>query len=253
LRNVQQPATWPVGFRRHFRVHVTDEATYVLADRQVTVLHGSHVATVAPLLDGTRTIPELLRHPPPGMTPEQVGAVIRDLLGANLVAPRPPVADDADPAGLVYWASAGLDVLDTGGADTTARVAVLPVGQIDISATVRALRDAALTTVPAGTDEDLTIALCTDYLDPGLAEIDARHRAAGRPWLLAKPVGTQPWIGPVFRRDDNGCGHGCWHCLADRLRRHRPVDDLLSNDRSTRRPVARPVASLAPLTTASRA
>lgn len=224
---------------------MTDEATYVLADQQVTVLYGSDIAAVAPLLDGTRDIPELLNDPPPGMTPEQVAAVLRVLADADLVAPQPPVPDNADPTAAVYWASAGLDGPDRDGADPAGRVTVIPAGEIHTSAVINALREAGLTIAPAGTDADLTIALCTDYLDPDLAELDAAQRAVGRPWLLAKPVGTQPWIGPVFRRD----GHGCWHCLADRLRRHRPVDDLLTHDRSSRRPVPRPIAAVAPLTT----
>ena len=35
-------------------------------------------------------------------------------------------------------------------------------------------------------------------LDAGLAGIDARQRADGRPWLLLKPVGTTVWLGPLF-------------------------------------------------------
>jgi hypothetical protein len=51
-----------VGFKRHLRVQVIgDEAVYLLSTRGVTVLHGAHAVALAPLLDGTRTLPDLLR------------------------------------------------------------------------------------------------------------------------------------------------------------------------------------------------
>lgn len=64
---------------------------------------------------------------------------------------------------------------------------------------------------------ELSLVLCDDYLDPRLAEIDARHRASGRAWLLAKPSGAETWVGPVFAGGENAC----WECLAHRLRGHR--------------------------------
>src|SRR5918992_3006754 len=45
----------------------------------------------------------------------------------------------------------------------------------------------------------LLVVLAEDYLDPRLAEFDRRSRTDGRPWLLVKPVGAVPWIGPLFR------------------------------------------------------
>ncbi|HEX4705123.1 MAG TPA: TOMM precursor leader peptide-binding protein, partial [Pseudonocardiaceae bacterium] len=243
MSGAEDPVTWPVGFRRHLRVETADGATYLLAEHQVTVLHGSHIAALAPLLDGTRTIPELVRDPPAGMTPQQVGATVRELAGAGLVGLHAPAAGDVDTPALVYWATAGLDVPGIGKSGVDGRVQLITLGDTDISATELALRDAALSIVPTGVDADLSVVLCTDYLDPRLADIDRQHRSAGRPWLLAKPVGTQPWLGPVFQPD-----LGCWHCLADRLRRHRPVDTILARSGV---PTTRPVAAIAPLTVAA--
>ena len=47
--------------------------------------------------------------------------------------------------------------------------------------------------------------------------------AAGRPWLLAKPVGAQVWLGPLFVPGKTGC----WECLAERLRANSPVASYL--------------------------
>jgi bacteriocin biosynthesis cyclodehydratase domain-containing protein len=85
----------------------------------------------------------------------------------------------------------------------------------------------------------LSVVLCEDYLDPALAGIDAAHRASGRPWLLAKPVGTQPWIGPLFEP-----GAGCWQCLAHRLRAHRHAEACAQRELGRAGPARRPVAAI---------
>src|SRR6185312_10570401 len=63
---------------------------------------------------------------------------------------------------------------------------------------------------------DLTLVLCSDYLDPELEKINARQLAAGNPWMLARPTSATVWVGPVMRPFDGPC----WNCLAVRLRGH---------------------------------
>lgn len=64
------------------------------------------------------------------------------------------------------------------------------------------------------------IVVCDDYLAPELAAVDARQRLLGRPWLLARPCGPQPWIGPIFRPGEGPC----WACLAHRVSGHRRAE-----------------------------
>ncbi|KRV47777.1 hypothetical protein AQ490_05225 [Wenjunlia vitaminophila] len=89
---------------------------------------------------------------------------------------------------------------------------------------------------------DLTVVLCEDYLSDELAAVDAAHRASGRPWLLAKPVGADLWVGPAFR-----AGGPCWHCLAHRLRGHRQAEGHVQRALGRSGPVPRPVGGLAAL------
>ena len=59
---------------------------------------------------------------------------------------------------------------------------------------------------------------------PELAEYNAEALRDGRAWLLARPVGRQIWIGPLFRPGLTGC----WECLAHRLRTNSPVATYLA-------------------------
>ncbi len=74
-------------------------------------------------------------------------------------------------------------------------------------------------TLPAA---GLTVVFCDDYLDARLAGIDARQRAAGRPWMLVRPTGGQAMAGPLLPARQGGAA-ACWHCLAHRWRRNHPA------------------------------
>ena len=55
----------------------------------------------------------------------------------------------------------------------------------------------------------LWVVLAADYLLPGLEELNAVALAFNKPWLLIKPNGLTPWIGPLFVPGVTAC----WKCL----------------------------------------
>ncbi|MFC0110331.1 TOMM precursor leader peptide-binding protein [Kibdelosporangium aridum] len=236
-----------VGFKRHLRVEVIKgEAVYLFSERGVTALKGSDAEALAPLLDCTRDLPALLRDVPAGVAPEQVGRFIARLDEAGLLTLGPPPASGVAERARAYWEAAGTDA-DTAVANTAAKhVLVIPAGTTDPSAALTALRQAGLTAhVSSGeltTDDpaDLSVVVCDDYLSPDLADIDAVHRTARRPWLLTKLTGAQVWLGPVFDSPELGC----WHCLASRLWAHRDAEAHVQDALGRVGPASRPVASL---------
>jgi oxazoline/thiazoline synthase len=235
-----------IGFKRHLRAEVVPgEAAYLFSERGVTALIGPHVEALAPLLDGTRDMQTVLREMPPDATPEQVEGTLARLADAGLVAARPVPPTGIDEPSLAYWDASGLDPMTASACVTTAQLALLSVG--DPAATLvedvaAALRGAGLDVQHDGSAADLTVVVCADYLDPALAEIDAAHRTAGRPWLLAKPTGTTTWIGPVFQPQ-----RACWHCMAVRLAGHRQAEGYVQLTLGHSGPAARPPVTVPPL------
>lgn len=247
--------TRPLAFRRHLRAEVVaGDAAYVFSELGVVALKGALVEALIPLLDGTRDLPALLRAMPAGTTAAQVEDLIRRLSAAGLVTARAPGALCDEPA-LAYWDSAGLDP-DTAAAGTRTGVVALAAVTSDCagavpatSETAEALSAAGLTvTTAAGAAADLSVVLCDDYLAPGLAAVDAVHRATGRPWLLAKPGGATVWVGPFFEQ-----GAGCWHCLAARLSQHRPAETWVQTALGRTGPAARAAVTVPALTSAATA
>ncbi|WP_405642386.1 TOMM precursor leader peptide-binding protein [Streptomyces uncialis] len=238
-----------IGFRRHLRAEVVPgEAVYLLSARRVIALHGPHVPALARLLDGTRTLPRLLRDAAREVPAEDARRALDELDRAGLIgrvdtgaaAGATPRAHDNALAAQAYWELAGLDGPGTEATVSGSPVDLVTVGRADLAEARSACGAAGL--LVAGEDTGpaaLGLVLCDDYLDPGLARIDAEHRALGRPWLLADPYGVEVRVGPVFRPDGP-----CWSCLAQRLRLHRRAEEPLRNALGLSGPVARPATSL---------
>lgn len=237
----------PVGFKRYLRVEAIEgDAVYLLSERGTTALQGREVQELAGLLDGTRTLTGVLRDAASKVPPVTAARVIAELARADLVGYLDPACDASTQA---YWECAGLDGPSASASLRTNAVQVLNLGKGGPAD--EECRAAGLRVAGPGEEDSaaLTLVLCDDYLDPRLADVDARQRAAGRPWLLAKPCGGEAWVGPVFgdaaaagagngqvddqgagradgRVDGEGAGQGagdgpCWTCLAHRLRGHR--------------------------------
>lgn len=241
-----------VGFKRHLRAEVrSGEGAYLFSEHGVTVLKGAQIEALAKLLDGTRDLETLLGAMPGGMGPEQVVGLIARLAEAGLVTARSPLASTIDDATVAYWEAAGIDAAAAVASTTHQTVRLVTVGAIDRAAAMNAFRTAGLTSTIDDDEDpataDLTVVLCDDYLNPKLIEIDAAHRAANRPWLLAKPAGAKVWCGPVFQPPEPGC----WHCLAVRLWGHRNAEACAQTALGHEGPAPSPMATIRPLTDAA--
>ncbi|WP_369236273.1 TOMM precursor leader peptide-binding protein [Streptomyces sp. R21] len=236
-----------VGFKLHLRpVVVPGEAAYLVSRHGVTALRGEHAEVLVPLLDGTRDLDGILRETARELDTESVMTSLDDLMTAGLLRlhPRsvpPASAGGAARAAEAYWDLAGLD----GGATAVrlgrARVRLEALAGVDTDAMRVACRDNGLQVVSEDGDADLSVVLCDDYLSPQLREVDAEHRAQGRPWLIAKVCGADPWVGPFFRPE----GGPCWSCLVTRLAGHRHTEGPLRRALGIEGPLAKPAASLA--------
>lgn len=241
-----------VGFKRHLRPAVVpDEATYLVSRRGVTALHGEQAEVLVPLLDGTRSPDDVLRDAARVLGTQEAATSLRALGDAGLLRFDPPEHRTGDgqpandPAAVAYWDLVGLDGGPAAARLATTGVRIVALPGLDPAPVRAACRASGLRVVedgPGAPDGDaaFTLVLCEDYLSPQLAELDAEHRAAGRPWLLARMCGADPWIGPVFRPGEGPC----WHCLASRLRGHRAAERPVRRALGIEGPLPRPTASL---------
>ncbi|MFD9894026.1 TOMM precursor leader peptide-binding protein [Amycolatopsis sp. NPDC059027] len=239
-----------LAFKRHLRAEISEgNGAYLFSEQGVIAMRGAHIASLAALLDGTRGLDDLLRARPDGMVPEQVTGLLARLVEAGLISLRTPEDQAADERTLAYWDAAGIDAAAVA-RGKPAGVRLIAVGdEVDTAQVERALADAALEPDRGdrGLATGLSVVLCEDYLDPRLADIDAEHRRTGQPWLLARPVGAQVWIGPFLQPGESGC----WHCLESRLWGHRHAEACVQAVLGHVGPARRPVSTVPPLTAAA--
>jgi bacteriocin biosynthesis cyclodehydratase domain-containing protein len=72
-------------------------------------------------------------------------------------------------------------------------------------------------------EEDFTVILTDNYLDPDLEEFNQQALNAQKPWLLVNPLGRIAWIGPLFYPQKTGC----WQCFSQRLQDNRPMEEFI--------------------------
>lgn len=218
---------------------VPGEAAYLVSQRGVTALRGTPAEVLVPLLDGTRDHAEVISAATPLLTTEEAAGSLRALDAAGLLRLGTP--GTADPAAEAYWDLAGPGAPAALAALAGAAVALVPLAGTDAAEAAEACRASGLTVTDAPERADLTLVLCDDYLDPELAEVDARQRTAGTPWLPVRTGAAALWLGPVLRPHDGPC----WHCLATRLRGHRYAERPLQRALGEEGPVRRPHTTLA--------
>lgn len=249
------------GFKAHLHAEVVPgEGTYLFSERDVKVIESPQLELLAPLMDGRRDLRELLRSAPCGIAPQEIGFLLGKLAEAELIdsldhhragAPMPGTVASSDRSARAFWELGGLDGSQACSRAGAGSLRLLTVDGADGSAVLAALRSAGLSvTEQPGTEDhvwqestaDLSVVVCPDYLAEPLADVDAAHRAAGRPWLLVRPYGADLWIGPVFQPGDETTA--CWHCLAHRLRAHREVEGHVQRALGRRGPLPLPAACI---------
>jgi bacteriocin biosynthesis cyclodehydratase domain-containing protein len=208
-----------VGFKRHLVPYVVDgEAVYLVSERGVSVVDGRLAAELTPLLDGTRTITEIGAALAAKAPVERVTGAVEKLIRGGWVSSSEPATERTSAA---FFEMAGVpgDAAIAALARATVRVEVY--GDVDPSPYVEALVAGGVggVTLEGPAEDAFVVAITEDYLHPGLAERNERALAEGRPWLLARPVGSLLWVGPVFT--PGVADTACWSCLAHRLQANR--------------------------------
>jgi ribosomal protein S12 methylthiotransferase accessory factor len=202
---------------------VDGEGVYLVCEHGIAVLARPLARRLLPMLDG-RPLGDVLAALADDYPTDTVLRAIDTLREAGHVID----ADPSVPVGLAgYWDSAGLHG-DLAVSATAAPVRLHVLGRIDGARAAAALTSAGLR-ISQGTDQGadgeepaLHLVLTDDYLSAELDELGADLRHGGHPWLLAKPAGVRPAVGPVFEPDGT-----CYTCLAERLRGQRQAEVYL--------------------------
>lgn len=207
-----------LALRPAFDAHtVVDEGIFLLSERGHKILTGALYCSLVPYLDGRYSEDEIVGEVAGVVAPAEAYYALGVLRRKGYVVETDACVSQARAA---FWDDLGLDPRLTERLLREQTVAVTAFGNVSCAPTAHGLKDLG---VALGTEGRFGVALTDDYLRGGLDEFNAASLVRGRSWMVAKPVGTILWIGPVFRPGRTAC----WECLAHRLRQNRPVETYL--------------------------
>ena len=194
-------------FKHHYAIQVVDgQGLFVVSEMEQVLLQGSLYEMVAPLLDG-RPIDDVIDALAERTKPGKVVYTIKRLHERGFVIDDPGLPDRAQAA---WWSVQGIEPKEAAERLSQCTVAVKGFG-VDPQPLAEMLGSLSVRVADEG---DFTVVLADHYLRRELAEFNKQSLESGRPWMLVKPVGTQIWLGPLFRPGETAC----WECLAQRIR-----------------------------------
>lgn len=210
---IRQPSIRP-----SYAVRVVEgQGVLLLSERDPVLLCGRPVERVVPLLDGHRTPEDIVLSLAGEVAAPEVYYVLFRLEQQGYLAE----GDTCDVnEGDVFWDLMDVNTHEARQRPAEARISVVAVGAIEPEPMVEAFQALGIT---VAAESDRSVVLTDDYLNPGLDAFSRSAQETGRPYLLARPVGSVIWIGPVFGTEEGGC----WFCLADRLWSNRLVEQYL--------------------------
>lgn len=214
-------------FKPCFRCEIVpSEGVFLLSEKKHILLRGEPYLQLAPLLDGQHSVDEIILLLQDQLSPLEVFYLLDNLRRQGYVVDTNPSIPSKQAA---FWSM--LDITPEVALKhlQNVTVSVISLGEIDpapFQATLEFLG------VRVGDNGDRTVVLTDDYLQEGLDAFDRNARRLGYSWMLAKPVGVEMWIGPIFVPDRTGC----WNCLRHKLQGHRKVESYLQKKKNTAKP-----------------
>jgi bacteriocin biosynthesis cyclodehydratase domain-containing protein len=235
--------------KAHLSAHIVEpDELFLLGDDRQHLIESRAAVLIAPMLDGTRSVPEIAMSVGSQVPFAEVMGAIAALERGGHIAE----GGGADPLAMAWWEADEADAEQVAAALDGLAVRVVVAGDLTGAETVAAtLREAGIdvadaiepiaTASPGG--DRLPVVLAEDYLSDGLEEWNEAALADGAPWLLARPVGETLWFGPYF----DPAATGCWRCLSFRLIRNRHVEGYIQRRTGSRpsRPASTPPGAAA--------
>lgn len=225
-----------LAFNPRLRVERVDAgAAFLIGEQQRFVLSDPRTLWLAALVDGRRTVLEVLDAASTRISAPEVLYLLSQLVERGHLVPAAP---GAPPESAAFWHGVGLDA---GAVMASLERTAVSVRAIGDAFSARCMTEAlAQAGVRIDGEALLQVVVTPDYLHPELAVINESALRRGTPWCLLKTSGVTPLIGPMFQPG----GGPCWECLAFWMRNNRPVEELVRRHRDCEGPVSPPGAGL---------
>ncbi len=195
---------------------------FLFSEKENRLLRGRVHCLLAPFLTGgEHTADEIVTALEKELSPAEIYYALERLKKAHLIAP----VTNAFSAGFsAFCQTLGVRPEDAARKLKRSRVFISSVGGVEKTRLSLALKELGIQITSKEADSTFSILLCDDYLNVALAPLQKQLFIEKRPYLMAKPIGYELWLGPLFSKET-----GCGHCMATRLKRNRLEETYVQN------------------------
>jgi bacteriocin biosynthesis cyclodehydratase domain-containing protein len=224
------------AFKTHLQVELfPEEGVLILSEGEVVALYGPVYSQLAQLLDGKRSADEIASLLSSRVEPAKVYLALISMEERGLLFEGMQTNIEQS----VFWHSLGADLKNVEARLSANRVKVIGIGNVDSSIMLKELSHSGIQCVEDDTS-NLMVVITDNYMRKELEEINRTARLKGLNWLLLRPLGLEPWLGPFFVAAQSGCVL----CLQHKLKRHRLAYEFVQRHGDSRRGHIAPQAHL---------
>lgn len=194
---------------------IPGDGTFLLSEAGNYIIDGADIDAVSPFLTGHHTREQIVGNLAHTLSPAHVQNALGMLEQQGHLQDQPQYY--LPPEFSAFWSELNVDLPNLPHLIANVRLSVLGLSGANTTGLVRQLQAFGF-----GFSEqpNFVFAVCDDYEDPALAEINKYCLERKIPWMLLKPGGVNTWVGPIFVADRTAC----WSCLQSRLLRNREVE-----------------------------
>jgi len=213
------------------KFHVEDvpgDGIFLLSENERHVLEGNSITELIPLLNGQRTWNDLLQ-----LLDGRIGR--DEALVAFDVLTRNNHIEEGDgalpPQYQIFWSELGLGGAEARQLVTSTNVHIIALGNVNSIAFEQSIRSFGFMRDDKN-PPSIIIAVTDDYQRPELASVNMYCLERGLPWMLVKPGGLIPLVGPLLLPGRTAC----WKCLESRLKHNHEVETYIQRKKGRQDP-----------------
>lgn len=211
-------------FAPHLHVHLIPPHDLVLTGGMLkTRMPHPLWPVIVPMIDGAHTVDDIVDaviERQPGTDPTAVYTLLFQLEQKGYLEEN---ATDVPTSLAAVATSVGVRTSQVSEKVLNRTVHVVSIGNVDVATLKDGLLRSGLHTTDDANRADVTIVVTDDYLNPGLDAVNRDHLQRKKPWILVRPNGLDPMVGPLIVPGATAC----WECLAERQRHNRDLDMFL--------------------------
>ncbi len=192
---------------------IPGEGVLLLSEFSTKVLYGQIYETIMPFLTGKVATDEIVQSINSVPLTHLYFILLQMEKAGYLLEAENQVYTHEDH----YWLAQ--DLLPDKSLHKKFSVSVVTYGEINIEPLRQALKDSNIEISSCGM---LDIVITDHYLRPELLLYNKQALETNRPWILIKPLGLEPWVGPIFVPGKTAC----YDCLHYFMQRNQQVERL---------------------------